>query len=74
MHPDPEIEAAVRHAEDLGWRFERVGRGHAWGRLYCPGATRAECIVSVWSTPRNAHHHARQIARAVEKCCCEKGG
>lgn len=66
-HSKPEVEAAVRYALSLGWRLE-MSSGHAWGRLYCPRASREGCIVSVWSTPRNAGNHARQIRSAVDRC------
>lgn len=66
-HPDAEIENAIRYAESLGWTV-KMASGHAWGRLFCPHATRAGCIVSVWSTPRSAGGHARHIRRAVDKC------
>ena len=49
-HPDKDIERAVKYAESQGWRF-KLSRGHAWGHLYCPGATRDGCRTSVWSTP-----------------------
>lgn len=45
-HPSKEIEAAVAHAEALGWRVVPIS-GHAWGRLYCPWADRDGCMVSV---------------------------
>lgn len=66
-HPDAEIERAVRHAEALGWRVE-ISRGHAWGRLYCPHATRDGCIVSVWSTPKSPGNHARHLRSVVDRC------
>lgn len=71
-HPKAPIEAALKHAESKGWRVEQGG-GHAWGRMYCPFNDREcrcgdFCITSIWSTPRNAHNHARQIRRAVDKC------
>lgn len=66
-HPDKAIEGAIQYAEHLGWRVE-MSKGHAWGRLYCPHATRAGCIISVWSTPRNADNHARQIRKSVDQC------
>ena len=37
VHPDKDIEAAVIYAESMGWRCE-LSNGHAWGRLFCPGA------------------------------------
>lgn len=65
-HPDKEIEAAIAHAEALGWTV-KMASGHAWGRLYCAHHDRDGCIVSVWSTPRSAGNHARAIVRAVER-------
>lgn len=71
-HPDKEVEAALRYAEAHGWRIE-VGGSHAWGKMYCPANARecrcgAFCIASIWSTPRNASHHARQIRRVIDNC------
>ena len=66
-HPNKEIEAAVAHAEALGWRVVPVS-GHAWGRLYCAHHDRDGCMISVWSTPRNAEAHARDVMRAVNRC------
>ena len=43
-------------------------KGHAWGWLYCPGGNRGDCIISVWSTPRKAEDHAKQIKRKVMHC------
>jgi hypothetical protein len=72
LHPDAEIEAALRHAETMGWRVV-VGGAHAWGRLYCPHNRRdcrcgEFCISSIWSTPRNPGNHARALRRVVEHC------
>jgi hypothetical protein len=66
-HPDKSIENAIGHAESLGWRVE-LSNGHAWGRLFGPLRTRDGCIVGVYSTPRNAENHARQIRREVDLC------
>jgi hypothetical protein len=66
-HPDKEIEDAVASAEADGWRVVPV-KGHAWAKLYCARADRDGCKVSVWSTPRNAGDHARDITRAVKRC------
>jgi len=71
-HPSKEVEAAVAYAEAHGWRVEPA-RGHAWGRMYCPQNDSdcrcgEFCITSVWSTPRNPAHHARQIRRVVDGC------
>ena len=71
-HPKKEIEAALKHAEDEGWRVE-VGGAHAWGKIYCPYNDHEFrcgefCIASVWSTPRNPGSHARALRRVVDKC------
>lgn len=61
-HPKKEVEAAIAYAESLGFRL-RVPWGH-WGVLLCEG----DCMVPVFSTPKNAWNHARQIRRAVDGC------
>jgi len=66
-HPDKHIDEAVRFAESLGWRVE-MSAGHCWGRLLCPRRDRDGCQLSVWSTPRSAENHARQIRRKIEQC------
>lgn len=70
-HPDKEIEQAVAYAEALGWTVMPV-KGHAWGRLYCAHHDRDGCMVSVWSTPKNAGNHARAVVRAVNRCPHQK--
>src|SRR5579864_1228606 len=67
VHPDKDIEAAVRFAEANGWHYE-PSSGHPWGRLLCQGAQRGACMMSVWSTPRNPYFHARLIRRRVNAC------
>lgn len=68
-HPDKDIEKVLRQAESLGWRVEKTaGRGHAWGRVYCPLQSRDGCKMSIWSTPRNAGNHARQVLSKVDAC------
>lgn len=68
-HPRKAIEQAICMAEELGWRYQPTGRSaHAWGRLYCPLNTTDGCRLSIWSTPRNAENHAKQIVRCVLRC------
>ncbi|NBR51897.1 MAG: hypothetical protein EBT91_00230 [Rhodobacteraceae bacterium] len=70
-HKNKHLEAAISHAESRGWRIEiATGHTHVWGRLYCPYADRSGCRVSVWSTPRNAENHAKDICRVVDRCTC----
>jgi hypothetical protein len=71
-HPNKEIEAAVQHAEDKGWRVTS-SKGHAWGKMCCPFndpecRCGLHCITSIWSTPRNPEYHARDLRRKVDKC------
>ena len=68
-HTDKEIEAAIQYAEAKGWRYVKAGKSaHAWGRLLCPQQERDGCSMSVWSTPRNAYRHAKQIRSRVKAC------
>lgn len=76
-HPNKEVEHALRHAEEQGWAVV-PGRGHCWGRMYCPSNDREcrcgeFCITSVWSTPRNPDTFARQLRRVVDNCAVERG-
>jgi len=66
-HPDKHIEHSVQYAESLGWEV-RMSKAHAWAHIRCPLGSRGGCIVSVWSTPRNAENHARQIRRDIDNC------
>jgi hypothetical protein len=75
-HPNKEVESALRHAEAHGWRIS-VGGSHAWGRIYCPYndpecRCGEFCITSVWSTPRNAGNHARDLRRVVDNCAIRR--
>lgn len=71
-HPNGEIERVIQYAEELGWTV-RMSSGHGWGRLYCPLRSREGCIVSVWSTPRSAGNHARQVRNAIDRCPHQEG-
>lgn len=71
-HPKKEIEAAISHAEQKGWTISK-GSGHAWGKMYCPSNSEEcrcgeFCITSIWSTPKSAANHARQLKRVIDKC------
>lgn len=77
-HSKPEVEAALRHAEQHGWRIE-VGGSHAWGRMYCPYNDETcrcgeFCITSIWSTPKNTGSHGKQLRRVVNHCARERAG
>ncbi|MDH2347257.1 hypothetical protein [Bradyrhizobium sp. SSUT77] len=64
-HPHKEIEAVVAHAEEIGWRWRKMGH---WGRLFCAHAGRDGCQVGVNGTPKNPEDHARQVMRAITRC------
>ena len=36
-HPNKVIEEAIKFAENQGWAIKVNEKGHAWGRLFCPG-------------------------------------
>lgn len=64
-HPKKEIEEALRYAEERGCTVEKAGgSSHASGRLYAPDE---ESIMSIWSTPRSAENHAKQIGRFADR-------
>ena len=69
VHPNKHIEAALKYAEEQGWEVVKAsGSAHAWGRARCPGKSRGDCQLSIWSTPRSPENHARQILRRVNAC------
>ncbi|TDN52035.1 hypothetical protein EC843_103466 [Buttiauxella sp. JUb87] len=75
LHPNKDIEAALSYAECQGWRVQ-PGGSHCWGKMYCPWNDKAcrcgefciSCISCIWSTPRSAYNHARQIRLVVDNC------
>jgi hypothetical protein len=73
-HPKKEIEAALAYAEACGWRVQpKRGNGHAWGKMLCPYNSAdcrcgEFCITSIWSTPRCAANHAKDLRRVVDHC------
>lgn len=54
---------ALADARAKGWEIERRS-GHAWGVARCGRG----CKISIFSTPRSAENHARQIRRAIARC------
>lgn len=68
-HPSKEIEQALKYAESKGWRYHSSGNSaHSWGRILCPLSNREGHAMSIWSTPKNAENHAKQIKRNVDAC------
>jgi len=68
-HPKKEVEAALQGLEESGdWSVTTVhGKGHRWGVARCR-FRHHECQIGIWSTPRNAGDHAKQIRRAAARC------
>ena len=71
-HPNKEIEEALKYAEEFNW-YIKASNGHAWGRMFCPNNNincrcGEFCILSIWSTPKNPHNHARKIRKVVANC------
>lgn len=74
-HPKPEVEEAIRYAEEHGWHLE-AGRSH-WGILMCPffkdadstcGPCAEWCKTSIWATPKNPGTFAKQVRRKIDRC------
>lgn len=73
-HPDKDIEAAIKYAEELKWEFRESGSSsHAWGKLFCPMHTREGHYISIYGTPRNPTLYAKLIRQRVNKCEHSKG-
>ena len=73
-HPHPEIEKAVRYAEEHHWEVRSPGKSsHAWGRLYCPHhdpdrVCASNCLTSMYGTPSNPENYAKLIRKRVDRC------
>lgn len=65
-HPKKEVEAAIDYARRHGWAVEQKKKSHglAWGVLRCS----EDCYIIIWTTPRNAGNHAKQIMSRVSRC------
>ncbi len=71
-HPNKDIEAALKYAEENDWRYQSSGKSsHAWGKMLYPEKSREGCRLSVWSTPKSPVNHARQIIKKVDQCIHE---
>lgn len=69
VHPDKDIEGAVSFAESRMWHFDKPGKSaHCWGKLLCPGRGGCCPLLFVYSTPRSAFGHAKDIRRRVNAC------
>jgi hypothetical protein len=66
-HSKKEVEEAICYAESMGWTVE-LRSGHCWARIFCPHHVEEKHRMSVYSTPRDAQDHAKDIKRIVDKC------
>lgn len=67
-HPNKAISQAIAYALEHGWHIVPSGKSaHAYCRLRC-NFGHSEHQMSVWSTPKNAENHAKQIIRKVNEC------
>jgi hypothetical protein len=62
-HPRNDIANALRRAEEAGLEITVIHRGHRWGEVIC---VRCQAGLGIWSTPRNAGTHAKQIDRFTQ--------
>jgi len=63
--PAPRAGDPVRGS---AWMAGRTVERSCAGRLFCPHGERAGCIVPLWSKPRVAANHTRQIRSKVDSC------
>ncbi len=69
-HADKDVEDAIQYAESEGWIVKNGGH---WGFLYCPYNSSdcrcgTRCKAGIWSTPKNAGSHAKQLRQVVDGC------
>jgi hypothetical protein len=57
-----EIRKALDEAYKAGFDVKETSSGHRWGYACCPKCGQT---FSVWSTPRSADTHAKQIRRFI---------
>jgi len=70
-HPHKHIQAAIDYALAKGWVWVAPGHSaHCFCRLRCgsPENQHQAHQLSVWSTPRSAENHAKQIKHKVDHC------
>jgi len=70
-HPNKHIQAAIGYALSRGWTWVSPGdSAHCFCKLRCgnPKDEHRHHQMSVWSTPKSAENHARQIRRKVDQC------
>ncbi len=64
-HPKSQIREVLNAADAAGFKITVTrGRGHSWGRIDCPSCGQR---LSVWSTPKNADNHGKQIRRFIQR-------
>lgn len=69
FHKDKHIRAAIDYAISEGWTFTPGGASaHCFGRLVCGISVHSDHMMSIWSTPRDAVNHSKQIIRMVNRC------
>lgn len=62
-HPRKQVLDALDDAAAAGLKIiPAAPRAHRWGRVECPSCGEH---LSVWSTPRNADDHAKDIRRFI---------
>lgn len=70
-HSNKHIQAAIEYALDQGWVWVAPGdSAHCFCKLRCgnPEGEHRDHQMSVWSTPKSAENHAKQIIRMVKRC------
>ena len=64
-HCKQQVREALDDADKAGFDVvDTSTRGHSWGYILCRVCGKRR---SVWSTPKNADNHAKQIRRFIWK-------
>jgi predicted Zn finger-like uncharacterized protein len=61
-HSKKQVRKALDEADEAGFDVQDTSAGHRWGIVRC---TKCGQTFSVWSTPRVADNHAKQIRRFI---------
>ena len=75
IHALKDVDAAIKTALKMGWRWVEKGNGHTVGYLYCTASSSGgheenTCCIPVFGSPKNSGNHAKKIRKAVENHSC----
>lgn len=67
-HPDKDLEALLKEAENKGWRVTKGGNGHY--KMYCP--CYLKCMKTVACTPSTTNY-LKNLLKQLQRATCWGG-